>query len=137
MERVQKTTSETLQLVQVSKLLKTPLLLTCLTNISLNSCLIAIGTATGAVMYVGKNKAKLGAAGAGGAGFVVGAMVGGPVGGIIGGIVAGAVAGQTINVVEKQVEKHRKKGGALHDGKKYYCLILYMLSKVYHYLLLP
>lgn len=44
----------------------------------------AVGATKGTADYVVQNKAKLGAAGAGGGGFLAGMALGGPVGAVIG-----------------------------------------------------
>ena len=67
----------------------------------------AVGAGSNASEYVQGNKTRLGAAGVGGGGFVVGMALGGPIGAVIGGLVASAAAGKTLETVEER-SRHDK-----------------------------
>lgn len=67
----------------------------------------AVGATSNNAEYISGNKARLGAAGAGGGGFIVGMALGGPIGAVIGGVVATAVSGATIETVDNHVRGGR------------------------------
>lgn len=70
---------------------------------------LTLGAANATTSYVGQNKARLGAAGAGGGGMIAGAMLGGPVGAVLGGIVTQAIATKTFNSIEQHTEKRKEE----------------------------
>jgi hypothetical protein len=65
----------------------------------------AVGATKGTADYVAENKTKLGAAGTGGGGFLVGMALGGPVGAVIGGVVGNLAGGKTIEAVDDYAKK--------------------------------
>lgn len=62
------------------------------------------GATSNTTEYVVENKNRLGAAGAGGGGFLLGMALGGPVGAIVGGLVATATTGATLETLDKKLE---------------------------------
>lgn len=69
----------------------------------------AYGATKGTTEYVVKNKTKLGAAGTGGGGFLVGMALGGPVGAVIGGVVGNLAGGKTIEAIDSAIPKEEKE----------------------------
>ncbi len=69
----------------------------------------AVGATTDVATYSNKNKARLGGAGAGAAGFAMGFAVGGPVGAIAGTIIASATTQKSIEKVEDALKKSNTK----------------------------
>lgn len=61
----------------------------------------AYGATQGTTTYVAENKTKLGAAGAGGGGFLLGMALGGPIGAVIGGVVGNLAGGKTIETIDE------------------------------------
>jgi hypothetical protein len=59
------------------------------------------------VEYAGENKARLGAAGVGTFGFILGTALAGPLGGVAGGVLVSAVTGKTITTLESFGEMQR------------------------------
>lgn len=81
----------------------------------------AFGATRGTSDYIVKNKTKLGAAGAGGGGFLVGMALGGPVGAVIGGVVGNLAGGKTIEAVDdklNQSNNNTSKKLAIEQGPK-------------------
>jgi len=70
---------------------------------------LTLGALNTTTSYVGHNKSRLGAAGAGGGGMIAGAMLGGPVGAVLGGIVTQAIATKTFNSIEQHTEKRKEE----------------------------
>jgi hypothetical protein len=59
-----------------------------------------LGATSDVVEYAGENKARLGAAGVGTFGFILGTALAGPLGGVAGGVLVSAVTGKTITTLE-------------------------------------
>lgn len=68
----------------------------------------ALGATSNVAKYSSKNKARLGGAGAGTAGFAVGMVFGGPLGAIAGAVIANATTSKTIEAVDKKLSKSKK-----------------------------
>ncbi|KAL9186047.1 hypothetical protein ACHAXT_005285 [Thalassiosira profunda] len=66
-----------------------------------------VGATANTTEYVVENKNRLGAAGAGGGGFLLGMALGGPVGAVIGGLVATAATGATLDAIDAEMDKRR------------------------------
>jgi hypothetical protein len=62
-----------------------------------------VGAAVNTTEYVKKEKNKLGAAGAGGGGFLIGMAVGGPIGAVVGGLLASATTGAALKTIDRKV----------------------------------
>jgi hypothetical protein len=71
----------------------------------------AVGASTDLAGYTNQNKARLGGAGAGAAGFVVGMAVGGPIGAVAGAFLASKSASVTIDAVDKRLGKKKPENG--------------------------
>jgi len=69
----------------------------------------AVGATSDGSEYIVENKSRLGAAGAGGVGFIVGTAVAGPLGGVAGAMLVSAVTGKAIDEVDKGITKLRKE----------------------------
>eukprot|EP00550_Attheya_septentrionalis_P003930 CAMPEP_0198287928 /NCGR_PEP_ID=MMETSP1449-20131203/6599_1 /TAXON_ID=420275 /ORGANISM="Attheya septentrionalis, Strain CCMP2084" /LENGTH=1009 /DNA_ID=CAMNT_0043985999 /DNA_START=63 /DNA_END=3092 /DNA_ORIENTATION=+ len=67
----------------------------------------AVGATTEAAEYTNENKARLGGAGAGTAGFMYGMFLGGPVGAVAGAIIASKATSHTIEVVDQRLNKEK------------------------------
>lgn len=61
-----------------------------------------VGATSNATDYVVENKNRLGAAGAGGGGFLLGMALGGPIGAIVGGLAATAATGKTLETLDER-----------------------------------
>lgn len=68
----------------------------------------AVGTTGNVANYSNENKARLGGAGAGTAGFAYGMLLGGPVGAVAGAVIASTATSTTINTVDKKVFGKKK-----------------------------
>lgn len=62
-----------------------------------------VGATVNTTEYVKKEKNKLGAAGAGGGGFLIGMAVGGPIGAVVGGLLASATTGAALKTIDRKV----------------------------------
>jgi hypothetical protein len=69
----------------------------------------AVGSTSGVAKYSSKNKARLGGAGAGTAGFVYGMALGGPVGAIAGSLIASTATRSTIDAVDHRMSGKSKE----------------------------
>ena len=74
-----------------------------------------VGATANTTEYVVENKNRLGAAGAGGGGFLLGMALGGPVGAVIGGLVATAATGATLDAIDAEMDKRRIEGAEETD----------------------
>jgi hypothetical protein len=68
----------------------------------------AVGSTSGVATYSSKNKARLGGAGAGTAGFMYGMALGGPVGAIAGSLIASTATRSTIDAVDHRMSGENK-----------------------------
>ena len=62
-----------------------------------------VGATANTAEYVKKEKNKLGVAGAGGGGFLIGMAVGGPIGAVVGGLLASATTGAALKTIDRKV----------------------------------
>jgi hypothetical protein len=62
-----------------------------------------VGATANTTEYMKKEKNKLGAAGAGGGGFLIGMAVGGPIGAVVGGLLASATTGAALKTIDRKV----------------------------------
>jgi hypothetical protein len=62
-----------------------------------------VGATVNTTEYVKKEKNKLGAAGAGGGGFLIGMAVGGPIGAVVGGLLASATTGAALKTIDRKM----------------------------------
>ena len=62
-----------------------------------------VGATANTSEYVKKEKNKIGAAGAGGGGFLIGMAVGGPIGAVVGGLLASATTGAALKTIDRKV----------------------------------
>jgi len=69
----------------------------------------AVGASTDLAGYTSENKARLGGAGAGVAGFAAGMALGGPIGAVAGAIIANKTTSATIGAVDRKMGKKKRE----------------------------